>query len=202
MSQKKFIIIFGGAFNPITNAHLTLAEHITNEFDVEKVIFMPVGDLYAKKGLISSQHRLNMLREVVASNDKFEVSTIEIDSTKIMRTYDTLNTIKSMYPEYNIAFLMGTDNLEDLVKWYRCDELVSNFYFMVVTRKGDNIEDIISSNNMLKENRNNIIEIKNTVRNDISSSYVRNLMIEGKSPRYYIPEEVFAYIKQNKLYSK
>lgn len=53
---------FGGCFNPPTNAHIYLAKKVLKECKLDKVIFVPVGDFYNKKELISAEHRYNMLK--------------------------------------------------------------------------------------------------------------------------------------------
>ena len=43
---------FGGGFNPISNVHINIAENLVMDNYIDKVMFVPVGDLYNKKGLI------------------------------------------------------------------------------------------------------------------------------------------------------
>ena len=105
--QKKQIVMFGGAFNPPLNSHFSLAEQIVNENkQVEKVIFVPVNSLYEKVELISNKHRYQMLKMVCDKNEKFEVSTIEMDSPRPLYTIETLQELQKQYPEYEIAFMI------------------------------------------------------------------------------------------------
>ncbi len=53
---------FGGSFNPPTNAHINLAKRALEECELDKVIFVPIGDFYEKAGLVSGKHRYNMLK--------------------------------------------------------------------------------------------------------------------------------------------
>lgn len=53
---------FGGCFNPPTNAHINLAKKALKECNLDKVIFVPIGNFYEKKELISGEHRYNMLK--------------------------------------------------------------------------------------------------------------------------------------------
>ena len=105
--QKKQIVMFGGAFNPPLNSHFSLAEQIVNENkQVEKVVFVPVNRLYQKTGLISNEHRYQMLKAVCDKNEKFEVSTIEIDNARPLYTIETLQKLQEEYPNYEIAFMI------------------------------------------------------------------------------------------------
>lgn len=105
--QKKQIVMFGGAFNPPLNSHFSLAEQIVNENEeVEKVVFVPVNSLYEKAELISNKHRYQMLKMVCDKNEKFEVSTIEMDSARPLYTIETLQELQEQYPNYEIAFMI------------------------------------------------------------------------------------------------
>ena len=105
--QKKQIVMYGGAFNPPLNSHFSLAEQIINENEqVEKIIFVPVNSLYEKIDLISNEHRYQMLKAVCDRNEKFEVSTIELESSRPLYTIETLQKLQEQYPEYEIAFMI------------------------------------------------------------------------------------------------
>lgn len=105
--KKKQIIMFGGAFNPPLNSHFSLAQQIVNEnAQVEKVIFVPVNSLYKKTDLISNEHRYAMLKAICDENDKFEVSTIELESERPLYTIETLQKLEKQYPDYEIAFMI------------------------------------------------------------------------------------------------
>ena len=105
--QKKQIVMFGGAFNPPLNSHFLLAEQIVNENEeVEKVVFVPVNSLYEKAELISNKHRYQMLKIVCDKSEKFEVSTIEMNSPRPLYTIETLQELQKQYPEYEIAFMI------------------------------------------------------------------------------------------------
>ncbi len=105
--QKRQIVMYGGAFNPPLNSHFSLAEQIVNENkQVEKIIFVPVNSLYEKVELICNEHRYQMLKAVCDKNEKFEVSTIEMDSPRPLYTIETLQELQKQYPEYEIAFMI------------------------------------------------------------------------------------------------
>ena len=53
--SKNLIAIYGGSFNPPTVAHENIARDILELPEIEKIIYLPVGDSYKKKSLISSK---------------------------------------------------------------------------------------------------------------------------------------------------
>lgn len=199
--KKKQIAVFGGCFNPPLNSHFSLAEQLINEYNnIEKIIFVPVNSKYRKADLISNEHRYKMLKNVCDKNEKFEVSRIEIDSNRPLYTIETLRKFQKEYPEYEIAFILGSDNLKELNIWVKSDELVKDFKIYVLERDKDSVEQILESNKFLKENKQAFIKAKNTITSNLSSTFVREKLKEGKSVRYLIPDEVISYVLENKLY--
>jgi len=199
--KKKQIVIFGGCFNPPLNSHFSLAEQIINEYNnIEKIVFVPVNSKYKKADLISNEHRYQMLKRVCDKNEKFEVSRIEIDSNRPLYTIETLRKFQKAYPKYEIAFIIGSDNLKELNIWVKADELTKDFKIYVLERDKDNVEQILKSNEFLCKNKQAFIKAKNTITSNLSSTFVRGKIKEGKSVRYLMPDEVISYILENKLY--
>lgn len=199
--QKKQIVMFGGAFNPPLNSHFSLAQQIINKYNqVEKVVFVPVNSKYKKEGLISNIHRYEMLKLICDKNEKLEVSTIEIDSNRPLYTVETLEILEKQYPDNEIAFMIGSDNLKELYTWRNAEKLVKNFKIYVLERENDNIEKIIQSNQLLKENSEAFYQVKNGDFKNLSSTYVRNNVKNGESIKGLTPDEIIMYIEKNKLY--
>lgn len=197
--DKNKIGVFCGSFNPILNSHLSLAEGLIND-GLEKVIFVPVSSKYQKEGLVSDEHRFNMLKIVCKNNSKFDVSDIEIKSQKWMRTFDTLNALKDIYPENEINLIIGTDNLKELYWWYEIEALLKNFKIIVLARDEDNIEEIINNDKLLSKYKKSFIKSNSYIRTNLSSTYVRNLIKNKKEIKYLLPDEVIEYIYKNNLY--
>lgn len=198
------IIIFGGAFNPPLNSHFSLAEQIANEYeDIEKIVFMPVSSNYSKKEpLLSNEHRYNMLKMICDENDNFEISRLELDNEKVLTTIETLTLLKKEYPTKEIVFTTGTDNLKELETWDEAQKIVDNFKILVLERDEDDMETIINSNEFLSKNRDAFIKVKQNIRSNLSSTFVRDKIRRGKSIRYLTPDKVYKYIKENKLYEE
>lgn len=198
------IIIFGGAFNPPLNSHFSLAEQIANEYeDIEKIVFMPVSSNYSKKEpLLSNEHRYNMLKMICDDNDNFEISRLELDNEKVLTTIETLTLLKKEYPTKEIVFTTGTDNLKELETWDEAQKIVDNFKILVLERDEDDMETIINSNDFLSKNRDAFIKVKQNIRSNLSSTFVRDKIRRGKSIRYLTPDKVYKYIKENKLYEE
>ena len=79
---------FGGSFNPVTKAHVDLALEIVKMFNMDKVIFVPVGDNYNKTGLIYEKHRYNMLKIATNGYKDLEISDIELNQDRNLTTLE------------------------------------------------------------------------------------------------------------------
>ena len=206
MDENKEIVVFGGCFNPPLNSHFSFAKQLLNEYpNITKVIFVPVGDdyknsiFYEKDEIFSAKDRYNMLKSVCDKNEDFDVSDIEMIGDNQLTTYETLSQIEQENPGFKIAFLMGSDNLIKLDKWMNAEELVSRYKIYVLKRENDNIEEIIEGNSFLKKYESSFIQVKENIISNISSTYVRKKISEGKSIRYLTPDEVYYYIKDEIL---
>lgn len=201
MAIKKQIVVFGGCFNPPLNSHFSLAEQMIVEYpEIEKVIFVPVNSQYEKIDLIENEHRYQMLKSVCDKNEKFEVSRIEIDSERQLYTVETLHKLQEVYTNYEVAFLTGSDNLKTLDTWKKVEELITKFKLYILERDNDCMEKIIENNKLLRNHRESFIKAKDTIKSNLSSTFVREKIKAGKSIRYLTPDEVITYIKQHQLY--
>ena len=192
--KKKQIAMYGGCFNPPLNSHFSMAQQLINEYEnIEKIVFVPVNSKYQKADLISNEHRYQMLKLICDKNEKMDVSRIEIDSDRLLYTIETLRKFQNIYPDYEIAFIIGSDNLKELYNWKKADELIKDFKIYVLERDKDNVTEII-------KNKQNFIKAKNNIISNLSSSFVREKLKNEKSIRYLTPDEVVDYILANNLY--
>ena len=207
MEDKKQVVVYGGCFNPPLNSHFSLADQLLNEYEViEKVVFMPVGDFYRdtvfykKDSICDAEHRYNMLKLVCDKNEKFEVSRLEIDAENQLTTYETLKILSEQSTNYEVCFLMGSDNLKEIENWRNAEKLVSEYKIYLLERDKDDISQIINESEFLTKYKDNFVRAKENITSNVSSTYVRKKIREGKSVRYLVPDEVFYYIDNNKLY--
>ena len=201
--MKDRIVIFGGTFNPPTRAHLDIATEALYYLDAEKVLFVPVSDLYKKDDVEISYHRVNMLNLAIGNFRRLEIDFTEVDSVKLTYTYETVEKIKSQYQDKELFLLIGADNLEDFKNWKNQRSIMENCSLLVVNRNNSSIDEIIESNEILTEFKDKVIEAP-IEEIGISSTEVRNRIASGELEglENLVDKEVIDYIIENKLYSK
>ena len=201
--MKDGIVIFGGTFNPPTRAHLDIATEALYYLDAEKVLFVPVSDLYKKDDVEISYHRVNMLNLAIGNFRRLEIDFTEVDAVKLTYTYETVEKIKSQYQDKELFLLIGADNLEDFKNWKNQRSIMENCSLLVVNRNNSSIDEIIESNEILTEFKDKIIEAP-IEEIEISSTEVRNRIASGELEglENLVDKEVIDYIIENKLYSK
>ena len=134
----KKIGILGGSFNPIHNGHLILAEQVKNNFNLDKIIFIPTTDNPLKNKLceVSKNDRYNMTSLAVSDNKCFEASDIEIKNTGYSYTIDTIEELLRSDSSVKYYFICGADIIFHLERWKAIEELFECVTFIAAYRTG------------------------------------------------------------------
>lgn len=191
---------FGGSFNPVTKAHVELANEIVKKIKLDKLIFVPMGDNYNKKELISEEHRYNMLKIATQEYDKLEVSDIELDQNRNLTTLEAFCKIEEKYHDVDKYYIMGADNLYKIIQSQECKTLVENYKYILIERKSINCKELIETNETLNKYKDHFVLIENEKHSNTSASNVRKDLVNNKSTSNMIDQNVLDYIKINKLY--
>ncbi len=186
-------IVFGGAFNPVTNAHILVYEYVTSRLSVDEFIFLPVSSAYTKSELASNYHRVNMLNIAVKNLSNIKISKLEIDDTDFLGTYQSLIRLSDS-DQCEIGFVIGADNLFNMHKWINIEGILSEFNIIVLGRLGIDIKGSIKGNPILKKYFHKFI-IFDDFDVNISSTLFRE-----EFDRTQVNKEVYQYIIDNNLY--
>ncbi len=128
-SSKKKLCVFGGTFDPMHRAHLDMAFKACRIFSIDKILFMPSGDSYFKTGVSCAEDRLEICRLSVKEYSEqseikeslaaceWDVSDLEIKREGKTYTYETIESLRIQFPEYDIYFLVGEDTLRSMETW-------------------------------------------------------------------------------------
>ncbi len=185
--------LFFGSFNPIHIGHLIIANHMATQTDLQKVwlVVSPHNPLKPKKTLARDHDRLHLVRLGIGDNPRLEASNIEFSLPKPSYTVDTLAVLKEKYPQHEFALIMGGDSVASLHLWKNYEQILSDYDIYVYKRPSYDLGALAT------HPRLRICEAPSL---DISATYIRTCLQEGKSVRYLVPDAVLEYLENGSLY--
>jgi nicotinate-nucleotide adenylyltransferase len=197
LSKKKTkkIGLYFGTFNPIHIGHLCIANHLAEHSDINEIwmVITPHNPFKKKSSLLANNHRLDMVYEATKAYGKIAPSTVEFKLTQPNFTINTLVHLEEKYPDYSFALIMGEDNLKSFHKWRNYETILERHHLYVYPR--------ISSGTISHQFKNHpkIHSIAAPIM-EISSTFIRNSIKQGKNIRPLLPEAVFNYIDEMNFY--
>ncbi len=201
--MMKKLAIFGGTFNPIHNGHINLARKFKDELCLDKVVLMPAKRSPWKSvdELACDEDRLNMCRLAIDGVSGFEVSDYEIKKGGVSYTVETLRHFKQAFQDFELYFIMGSDMLLSLEKWFCFEEIISLCTILAAARHDGQYENLEIFSDRLRRLYNAKIKVLEIKPYEISSSEIREMIKSGKDFSCYLPERVVKYIMSKNLYS-
>lgn len=187
--------LFFGSFNPVHVGHMVLANYMLEYTDLERIWFVvsPHNPLKIKSTLLDEKQRLHLVNLAIGFNTKLKASNIEFKLPQPSYTINTLTYLKEKYPQNEFALIMGADNLESFHKWKNYEEILKHYQLYVYPRPNNDGGD-------LKNHAN--VKLVNAPIMEISSTAIRQAIKEKKDIRYFMPEEVWEYIREMHFYEK
>ena len=187
--------IFGGSFDPIHSGHAIIAQHIIGSGAIDRLWLMvsPLNPL--KEGrprLVSDADRLRMVEMVSRPMQGVETTAFEFTLPRPSYTIDTLNALQAKFPDDEFYLIIGADNWEVFDKWRNSDEILAKYHVLVYPRLGHEVN--------IPAELGERVQLVDAPIIELSSTEIRNRLAEGKSVRYYVPDEVFNYIRHHNLY--
>lgn len=189
-SFKKKVGLFSGSFNPIHIGHLALANWLCEFTDLDEVWFMvtPHNPLKEKDGLMDDQLRLDMVEKAIENYPKFKACDLEFHLPQPSYTISTLEALNEKYPDQSFTLIIGSDNWSCFNKWKDYQKILSDYELIVYPRLGS--KPVINSS--LYPN----VRLVNAPIIEISSTFIRESMKEGKDVRYFMPESIRGMFKK------
>ena len=183
--------IFGGTFDPVHEAHLTVAREAVLQYGLSRVFFVVAANPPHKIGaqLTSFEHRYRMVELACEGSPEFVPSRLEEDEA-ISYSLQTIERVKAVAgPDSLVYFLIGADAFAEIQSWYRWGDVVREVAFIVVTRPG----------HVYKTPPGATVNRLNTLAMPVSSSDIRARLAAGDEPPD-LPPAVMDYIRTNRLY--
>jgi nicotinate-nucleotide adenylyltransferase len=192
--------ILGGTFNPPHVGHLVMAQEALDQLGLERVVFMPVSRPPHKEAADDPgpQARLELCRLAVADDERLAVSTAEIERGGASYTADTLRELHARQPEHDLTFIVGGDMAYSLPAWREPEAVLRLARLAVAEREGVRREDIAARLRDLHSGDR--VTFFDMPRIDVSSSWIRRRVAEGRPVRYLVPDAVAEAIANHRLY--
>jgi nicotinate-nucleotide adenylyltransferase len=200
MSRKR-IGIFGGTFDPPHLGHLILSSEACYQLDLSLLLWVltPTPPHKLDRKITSLEHRISMVKLAIKDNQNFELSTVEIDRPGPHYTLDTLRILSGLHPQADLILLIGGDSLHDLPTWHRPLDLVTACHQIgVMRRPGDSID--LSALEREIPGLTDRVRFVDAPLLEIASNQIRKRISEGRPFQYYLPDSVYIYIQEHKLY--
>ncbi len=187
--------LFGGSFNPPHVGHQIIAEWIAEHAGLARVWWIPaaIPPHHTRKPLETGEHRLAMTRLAVRSNQRFDISTVELKRKGRSYTVDTVRELTARHPEHTFSLIIGGDSLTSFPSWKQPETIIDMVPLLVYPRPEAGPPDLTDA----MQTR---VAIVDAPLIGISSSEIRKKLYAGLSVRYLMPEEVIRYIDSHRLY--
>lgn len=184
--------LYFGSFNPIHTGHLIIANHILNETDLQKIWFVvsPQNPLKPSFTLLNEYDRLHLVQIAIKDDDRLKASEIEFALPKPSYTAHTLSYLTEKYPNHQFEIIMGSDSFQNLRKWKNPDFILNHYPILVYRRPGFEVGEILKGK----------ISVLDAPLLEISATYVRKCIQEGKSITYLVPETVKEEIEKSSFF--
>lgn len=184
--------LYFGSFNPIHIGHLIIANHILNETDLQKLWFVvsPQNPFKPSATLLNEYHRLYLVQKAVENDDRLRASDIEFTLPKPSYTSHTLTYLSEKHPAHQFTVIMGSDSFQNITKWKNPEAILANYPILVYQRPGFMVEDTYGAS----------VNVLDAPLLEISATYIRQCIQEGKSVKYLLPPVVEEEIEKSGFY--
>jgi nicotinate-nucleotide adenylyltransferase len=189
----KTIGIYSGSFNPIHHGHVMLANYLVEFSDLDELWFVvsPQNPLKKKDELLDDAERLKMVQLSVCDDPRFRVSDIEMHLPTPSYTINTLTALSAQHPADRFVFICGMDSLQGLPRWREYQRILDNYALLVFPREG-------YDGGALAHHPS--VTILKTPILEISSTFIRQCVKEGRDVRHFMPERAFRYMQERRFY--
>ncbi len=202
----------GGTFDPIHNGHLRTALEIRQLLGAEQLSLIPCHmPVHRDEPGCTSHQRLQMVELAVENEPGLVVDDREILKDEPSYTVETLKSLRAdNADDQTIIMTLGVDSFLSLPQWHQWQELLNYGHILVVERPGWelNLGPLLTP--WVKQHRATLSDLLTTKNGGvsfhqltplgISATQIRDLINSKQSPRYLMPDQVWSYIQQEKLY--
>lgn len=195
--------LFGGSFDPVHLAHLSLAHCALDQLALDQLLWLPAGRPWQKlqnsagRGLASPEHRRAMVELMIAGEPRFKVDDSELERDGASYTIDTVRARLAAHPEEALFLVIGQDQYQRLHTWRDWRELLGKVTLAVAARAG---ESVAPSAELAAQPHQMLPLVMPAMH--ISSTQVRESASRAEDLRPMVGDAVAGYISRHRLYSE
>jgi nicotinate-nucleotide adenylyltransferase len=192
--------VLGSAFNPPHLGHLALAQEALWQLGLDEVVLVPTGHAPHKRIADDPGRkvRMEMTRLAAVEDERFSVSSYEVDRQGPSYTCETLEALAEERGDRKLVFVMGADAAVGLESWRNPERVVGLATLAVARRPGVSDADVAEVMRSLGcEGRATMLEMPQF---GVSSSAVRERAKQGRPLRYLVPDRVARFIEEKGVY--
>ncbi len=185
----------GGSFDPVHFGHLIAAQDVYEQYKLDRLFLVPAAQAPLKPSDVQStpDDRWQMLLAACEWDRRLELSDYELRKGGMSYTIDSVRHFLAKFPDDELLWIIGGDQLPLLHKWKEIDELAKLIEFIFLERpKHPSKPHPEIPGLRLHRCDGHLIEI--------SSSELRQRVRAQLSLHYFCPQKVIAYIEDRKLY--
>ena len=206
-TNKGKVGLYFGSFNPIHLGHLVIANHMVSRGELDQVwiVVTPTSPFKLSDEMIPEEHRLQMVKLAIADNPFIFSSDIEFKLERPSYTAGTLQHLRDKFPEVNFSVILGEDNYENLHRWKNYKSIHENQRLLVYPRRLSKMsslgpEKALNNDKPVKLDSTKAVIFTEAPMIAISSTYIREAILEKQDVQYLLPDTVISYIGNNHLY--
>jgi nicotinate-nucleotide adenylyltransferase len=209
----KPIGILGGTFDPVHCGHLRIALDALQMLGLQEVRLLPCQQSPLRdQPRVTGEQRLAMLEAAIAGEPGLVADGRELEREGRSFTVDTLQSLREDYPDAPLCLIVGMDAFIDFAQWKDWQHIFTLAHVVVVQRPGSELQFSDAGLRQEFEQRRcqqadelasgkaGKVFLLEASRLEISATRVRALVAAGKSARYLLPDQVWQYIQQHRLY--
>lgn len=185
--------LFFGSFNPIHMGHLIIANLAYESTEIDEVWFVvsPQNPFKKNNNLLHEFDRIDMVQAAIEDDYHFRACDVEFAMPKPSYTIDTLTLLAQKHPNHEFHLIIGSDNLTLFPKWKNHEKILEYHKLIVYPRHGGGTSELASHPH---------VTMIDAPQMDISATLIRQLIKDGKSIRYLVPDGVISRIEAKKLF--
>ena len=175
--------LFFGSFNPIHAGHMMIAQYMLNYAGLEQLWFVvtPQSPFKSRKSLLDNYQRLEIVNRAIGGHPRMRASDVEFRLPQPNYTVNTLTALSEKHPERSFELIMGP-NYQYILDHYR---------IIVYPRPGSEEAPLLSHPSVRQVDAPLI---------EISASFIREAIAEGKDMSFFVPEVAYRYIREMHFY--